>query len=201
MAFRAVMAGRATFIALAPAAGAAPSLMPDPRTLESRITVALGGAHNPRTLQSLRAIGAMEGVSGFPGSYELEAQAPDRRKVTWDIHYLRQTTATDAESGWERSATVRELAGDELARDPRDARFNALFALIRDGYRRLWKPANARRDGRCSCCTSRRPKVRRKPSASTTRASYRPVTCESNPANRGRRRFARITRTIAGCTA
>ena len=46
MAFRAVMAGMATFIALAPAAGAAPSLMPDPRTLESRITVALGGAHN-----------------------------------------------------------------------------------------------------------------------------------------------------------
>ncbi len=106
---------------------------PDARTLGSRVTAALGGARNLGAFHSLRAVGTMEGVSGFPGSYEMEAQAPDQRKVTWDIHYLRQTTAVDAGTGWERSAAVRELAGDELARHRRDARFNVLFELIRSG--------------------------------------------------------------------
>jgi Peptidase family M23 len=109
------------------------TVIPDVRSLEARVTAALGGASNLAAFHSLRAVGTMEGISGFPGSYELEALAPDRRKVTWDIHYLRQTTAVDAGTGWERSAAVRELAGDELARNRRDARFNALFILMRAG--------------------------------------------------------------------
>jgi murein DD-endopeptidase MepM/ murein hydrolase activator NlpD len=103
---------------------------PDPGGLKARIISALGGVERLRALKSLRAEGSMEGVSGFPGTYRMEALAPNRRLVNWDIRYLQQTLAIDGDTGWERSAAVRELAGDELVRDRRDARFNVLFTLL-----------------------------------------------------------------------
>lgn len=60
----------------------------------------------------------------------------DRRRVTWDIHYLQQTTSIDGATGWERTAAVRELAGDELARDRRDVRFNMVFTLLQQNAAR-----------------------------------------------------------------
>lgn len=98
----------------------------DPTILRAKILAALGDARALAAFASLHAVGTMEGVSGFPGSYELWAQAPASRAVTWDIGYLKQTTASDAQGGWERVAAVRELAGPELARTRRDAQFAPL---------------------------------------------------------------------------
>ncbi|MGH8137882.1 MAG: hypothetical protein ACREVV_06760, partial [Steroidobacteraceae bacterium] len=83
-------------LACATAVSAAASPTPTALThadIAAKVIAALGGAHRMRALKSLRATGTMEGVSGFPGSYTMEASAPDSRRVTWDIHYLQQTTS------------------------------------------------------------------------------------------------------------
>jgi murein DD-endopeptidase MepM/ murein hydrolase activator NlpD len=103
---------------------------PDSATLKNRVILALGGSDHLQALHALRASGHMEGISGFPGTYEMLSVFPDRRIETWDIRYLRQTTAVDGTTGWEKSAAVRELAGPELIRDREDARFNTLYVLL-----------------------------------------------------------------------
>jgi Peptidase family M23 len=116
--------------------------IPSVKEIESGVLSALGGSTRLAELHSLRASGTLEGLEGFPGSYEFIAEAPASRKETWDIRYLRQTTAVTDTQGWEQTSApdeqpgyqgVRELAGNELARDQRGARFNDIYVLIRQG--------------------------------------------------------------------
>jgi len=115
------------------ASAAQPTIVPDALTARAKILKALGGEQRLANFTALHAVGSMEGVSGFPGRYELWAQAPANRAVTWDIGYLRQTTAVDAQGAWERVTETRELAGAELARTRRDGRFAPLYKLLKEG--------------------------------------------------------------------
>ena len=105
--------------------------VPASSTLHRKAIAALGGEKRLAALHSLHAIGTMEGVSGFPGTYEMTAEAPGSSLVTWDIRYIRESTGIDPTQGWERVAAVRQLTGNELARDQRDSRFNLLYTLLK----------------------------------------------------------------------
>lgn len=114
----------------ATAATPASATLPAGTLLRSKILSALGGELQLARLRGYRAIGSMEGLSGFPGTAEILARAPGDRVLTWDIRYLRQSTGVEGDHAWERVATVRELAGREAERAERDARFEPLFALL-----------------------------------------------------------------------
>lgn len=93
-----------------------------------RCRAALGGTALKR-LQGYVLEGDLEGLSGFPGTYRLTVAAPNLRRLDWDIRYLSQTRVFDGHSGWERSATVRELAGDELRRAERASILSPMLAI------------------------------------------------------------------------
>ncbi|HEV2271224.1 MAG TPA: hypothetical protein VGR92_17360, partial [Steroidobacteraceae bacterium] len=105
-------------------------VLPLAASVETQVLDALGGVRHLAALHALTATGTLEGLEGFPGTYELIAEAPDRRRETWDIGYLRDTTVVAGKQGWERTSHVRELAGEELSRDRRDAQFEYLYRLI-----------------------------------------------------------------------
>lgn len=123
-------------LATAHAAAPAPSILKDSLgqatisvgQVVERSRAALGGRALLR-LQGYALKGDLEGLSGFPGTYRLVAAAPNRRRLDWDIHYLSQTRAFDGHSGWERNATVRELAGDELRRLERASLLSPVLAI------------------------------------------------------------------------
>lgn len=134
----------AVLAASAPLAPADPSIsLPSAPALLRKVIAALGGEKRLATLHGLHANGTIEGLSGFPGTYEMTAQAPASSLVTWDIGYIRQSTGIDATQGWERVAAVRQLTGHELARVQRDSRFNLLYSLLKG------KVAFQVREGRC----------------------------------------------------
>jgi murein DD-endopeptidase MepM/ murein hydrolase activator NlpD len=117
--------------------------VPSASALNRKVIAALGGDQKRGALHALHAHGTMEGVSGFPGSYEVTAKAPGSSLVTWDIGYIHQSTGIDPNQGWERVAAVRQLTGNELGQDQRDSRFNLLYTLLEE------KAAFQVREGRC----------------------------------------------------
>lgn len=89
----------------------------------SRSERALGGSAALRALQSYSFIAQMDGLSGFPGTMQMSAQRPNKRRVDWDIRYISQSRGFNGDAGWERNANVRELKGPELLRFVRSSAF------------------------------------------------------------------------------
>ena len=121
-------------LALATQAGMADS-QPHPSSLtdsqlRDEVLRAFGDPAAIRGLETLKATGTMVGLDGFPGTYRMAETSSGKKRVTWDIRYLKQTTAFDGDQGWERTVAVRQLAGSELGRTRRDARFFPLYALL-----------------------------------------------------------------------
>lgn len=98
--------------------------------LRSKALQAFGDPAAIRGLRNVTATGTMVGLDGFPGTYRMAETSSGKKRVTWDIRYLRQTTSYDGDQGWERTVAVRQLAGSELGRTRRDARFLPLHALL-----------------------------------------------------------------------
>ena len=98
--------------------------------LRGEVLQAFGDPAAIRGLRNVTATGTMVGLDGFPGTYHMTETSSGKKRVTWDIRYLRQTTAYDGDQGWERTVAVRQLAGSELGRTRRDARFLPLHALL-----------------------------------------------------------------------
>jgi hypothetical protein len=88
---------------------------------------AQGGKENLRKIQTRVAIGKVEVLGGFVGSYRSSAKAPDKLNTSWDITVIQQQRGFDGVNGWEKLASVRELAGSDLARLKRSALFNPLL--------------------------------------------------------------------------
>ena len=91
---------------------------------------ALGGKQNLENVRTISATGSLEVLGGFPGSYQIWQKAPNKRKTSWDIHYIRQERAFDGVRGWDRNGGLRELVGQDLVRAKREAVFNSLLRFV-----------------------------------------------------------------------
>lgn len=94
-----------------------------------RALKALGGRSELNRISSLEATGRVTLLGGFAGRYEMQAQRPDRLRTAWNITYISQVRAFDGQNGWERNASIRELAGDALERIRDEAMWLPLLSL------------------------------------------------------------------------
>jgi murein DD-endopeptidase MepM/ murein hydrolase activator NlpD/outer membrane lipoprotein-sorting protein len=94
--------------------------------------VAMGGRQGLAAIHTETAKGRVELLGGFPGTYELWAEAPNKLKTAWDIGYIQQERAFDGNKGWEKNASVRELVGRDLQHLQRASIFNLLLKLVQD---------------------------------------------------------------------
>jgi murein DD-endopeptidase MepM/ murein hydrolase activator NlpD len=95
----------------------------------NRALNALGGRRKLNRISALEATGRITLLAGFAGSYEMQAQRPDRLRTAWNITYISQVRAFDGENGWEKNASIRELAGDALDRIRDESTWLPLLSL------------------------------------------------------------------------
>jgi murein DD-endopeptidase MepM/ murein hydrolase activator NlpD len=113
----------------APRAGAARIEALSASDVINRALIALGGRGNLERISSIEAAGRVTLLGGFGGRYEMQAQRPDRLRTAWNIAYISQVRAFDGRNGWERNASIRELAGDALERIRDESMWLPLLSL------------------------------------------------------------------------
>ena len=96
--------------ALLPAVGEEPRQVMDTQTVLANAEKAFGGAAAIDAIKSLRSIGEIEGVSGFPGTFVRWQTHAGKMRTEWDIRYINQIRAFDGVEGREKNVTVREIA-------------------------------------------------------------------------------------------
>ncbi len=92
-----------------------------------RSLLAQGGKENLRKIETRVAVGKVEVLGGFVGSYRSSAKTPDKLRTKWDITVIQQERGFDGVNGWEKLASVREVVGPDLARIKQSALFNPLL--------------------------------------------------------------------------
>ncbi|MCI0442469.1 M23 family metallopeptidase [bacterium] len=108
------------------------SAEPDAKQILEKALTALGGVDNLEKVQT-KTGSAKVTVAGLSGTYHLWAKSPDKMKMLLDLGVLQQERGYDGAKGWQKQTNLQELAGDDLVRLKRTAKFNPLLDYYKSG--------------------------------------------------------------------
>src|SRR5262245_40135301 len=108
------------------------SAEPDAKQILEKALAAIGGIENLEKVQT-RTGSAKVTVAGLSGDYHLWAKSPDKMKMLLDLGVLQQERGFDGTTGWQKQTSLQELAGDDLERLKRTAKFNPLLDYYKSG--------------------------------------------------------------------
>src|SRR5687767_2336421 len=97
------------FTAFAHAAG------PSAKQILEKAIDALGGKANLEKQQTRIATAKVE-VRGLTGTFQSWAKSPDKLKTLLDLGVVKQERAFDGTVGWQKQASLEEIAGNDLFR-------------------------------------------------------------------------------------
>ena len=104
---------------------------PTAKEIIEKSLAAMGGIEKLEKTQTKTATAQVQ-VSGLSGTYHLWSKSPDRIKTLLDLKVVVQERAFDGTKGWQKQTTLQELAGPDLDRLKRSAKFNALLEYYKN---------------------------------------------------------------------